>query len=476
MIEPAEPTASRRGPADEASRPRWLLGGLAALFLLGLGFATWMHARALREVDALQDAMTARHNAPVALGLEARGAVLELTAALVAGRFARDPTDEQAQFQAVARRLGELIVKAKTAAPDGTVLARIEVLEQALGTYLTHAAALLAEGPSPLRRDTVESAQLHIQQLAAPLFRACNELRTTAEVAQEAAAGETRERLVRLKRIQRFSSGLFLLAGLMGSGLAYAAARGVRRVPMPGSPAQVRQEKLASLGTLAAGVAHEIRNPLTAIKLRLFSLNQSLPAEWANHEDVQVIGSELSRLERIVKGLLDFARPDRPALAEVCASRLLEDVQVLLAPELNQRRIRVVLDATPPLPVRADRQQLQQVLINLVQNAADSIHADGTITLRAARGASRLGGRSQATVLLEVADTGPGIPAAAQRRLFDPFFSTKEGGTGLGLAVAARIVENHGGLIQYQTQTNRGTMFQVVLPDPDRHANPGSAR
>src|SRR5262249_31527203 len=110
-----------------------------------------------------------------------------------------------------------------------------------------------------------------------------------------------------------------------------------------------------------------------------------------------------------------------------------------------------------------------QVLINLVQNAAESIERDGVIRLRARTDTARLGGRTRSVVMLEVNDTGKGIPAEAQERLFDPFFTTKEEGTGLGLSIAARIVEQQGGALQFSTQLNRGTTFTVLLPEAEHH-------
>jgi signal transduction histidine kinase len=122
------------------------------------------------------------------------------------------------------------------------------------------------------------------------------------------------------------------------------------------------------------------------------------------------------------------------------------------------------MDGCPSAYVRIDGQQLKQVLINLVQNAADSIGKDGTVTLRLRLDTRPLSNHNTEVVILEVADTGKGIPPDVEKRLFDPFFTTKESGTGLGLSIAARIVENHGGALQYQTQVNRGTVFGIVLP------------
>jgi signal transduction histidine kinase len=227
----------------------------------------------------------------------------------------------------------------------------------------------------------------------------------------------------------------------------------------------VHQEKLASLGMLAAGVAHEIRNPLTALKAWLFIQQKHLTPGTQEHEDAEVIGNEINRLERIVRDFLLFARPSEPHLEIVPADQPLRDVQILMEPQLRKSNIRLALDGSVPARVRVDSQQIKQALINLIQNAADSIGENGTITLRVRQEPKRLKDRTDDAVILEVVDTGKGIPPEVEKRLFDPFFTTKEFGTGLGLSIAARIVENHGGALQYQTQANRGTIFGIVLPD-----------
>jgi signal transduction histidine kinase len=122
----------------------------------------------------------------------------------------------------------------------------------------------------------------------------------------------------------------------------------------------------------------------------------------------------------------------------------------------------------------ADKEQIKQVMINLVQNAAESIEHSGAVQLRARQGVARRAKDSIPVVTLEVSDTGKGIPPEMESRLFDPFFSTKDGGTGLGLPIAARIIEKHGGYIQYQTQQNRGTTFSIVLPRPTDDASTDS--
>lgn len=236
-----------------------------------------------------------------------------------------------------------------------------------------------------------------------------------------------------------------------------------------------RQEKLASLGVLAAGVAHEIRNPLTAIKAWLFMHQRKLQSGTQEYADAELVGNELGRLERIVRDFLLFARPSNPEMQIVRAEQPLREARDLLAPQLEKSGIKLVLEDSPRALIHVDPQQMKQVLINLVQNAAEAIGQNGTVTLRTRLAHKRLAERETDVVILEVADTGKGIPPDAEKRLFDPFFTTKETGTGLGLSIAARIVEKHGGALQYQTEVDRGTIFGIVLRRVNEHEDENPA-
>jgi signal transduction histidine kinase len=262
------------------------------------------------------------------------------------------------------------------------------------------------------------------------------------------------------------SLALLLLAGGGLAVLVYGELIAPLRVQLVESQALVeRHEKLASLGMLAAGVAHEIRNPLTAIKAWLFIQQKHLQPGTPEHTDTEVIANEVTRLENLVKDVLLFARPSDPHFTTVAADEPLRQVQMLLQPQLAKAHVQLrFAEESLAAQVRIDPQQIQQVLINLIQNAADSIGENGVITLRARLGTKRLAERSTDVVILEVTDTGKGIPPEVQKRLFDPFFTTKDAGTGLGLSIAARILEKHGGALQYQTQLNHGTTFGIVLP------------
>jgi signal transduction histidine kinase len=258
--------------------------------------------------------------------------------------------------------------------------------------------------------------------------------------------------------------GLFVFGAALAYGVYRHMIAPLRLKLVQNETLLERKEKLASLGMLAAGVAHEIRNPLTAIKAALFMQQKQFKPGSQEFADAQLVEREILRLERIVNDFLLFARPTEPKFALVDAGTALQEVNRLLAPQLARKNIELMVEPAPSLQFKADAAQIKQVLINLVQNAADAIDREGVIKLRARPDRKRLPNVSGEVVILEVADNGKGIPLEVQERLFDPFFTTKDSGTGLGLSIAAGIVEKHGGALQYQTQVNHGTTFGVILP------------
>ncbi len=302
-----------------------------------------------------------------------------------------------------------------------------------------------------------------------------NGAETARLLAADASAGERfrAETNAALTRLQRF---LFLsLLGLVfgGAGVVVLIYRRLI-VPLRSTLSESRaiierQEKLASLGVFAAGIAHEIRNPLTAIKVRLFTLRNSHKPGASEHEDLAVIHNEINRLETIVQDFLQFARPAEPELQTLPVGRLLRGTRELLETGLAARGIRLKLELRTDEPVRVDPDKMKQVLINFVQNGADSMPSGGTVTLRSRQQRQVLNERPVNAVVIDIADAGTGMSAEVRSRLFDPFFTTKEQGTGLGLSIAARIVEKHGGIIQYETEPGQGTTFSIVLPPAPPH-------
>jgi signal transduction histidine kinase len=331
-------------------------------------------------------------------------------------------------------------------------------------------------GSGPVNREQFATAYEQLARDYQPILEACDEVVQSEHGAFDAFLKKSDRALLSLQRLFLLSLLLLVALAVALALLVYRGMIGPLRARLTESQALLaRQEKLAALGALGAGVAHEIRNPLTAIKFRLFSLQKALPPEFADNEDARTISEELNRLDRIVKDFLQFARPAEPELVRVPAERVLQEVQEFMKSELGQAAVDLKLDVSQPAWILADTYQLKQVLINLIQNATDSIGKNGVITLGLKTGAALFAGKHQSAAILSVRDTGRGIPVEVQTRLFDPFFTTKEGGTGLGLAIAARIVEKHGGILRYRTEVNRGTTFEIVLPGNGDYASKNTA-
>ena len=228
--------------------------------------------------------------------------------------------------------------------------------------------------------------------------------------------------------------------------------------------AREKHERLASLGTLASGVAHEIRNPLTAIKTRLFVLEKKGLQDEIAQGQVREIGNEISRLERIVSSFLLFARPPTPDLKNVAIASLIQQVCDLLGDAFSERSIDLVSLCDEDIVACSDEQQVKQILINLAQNAADATPPGGRVEIAAQRASYGSDAPDFRHVAIEVLDYGSGIPEDVSRRLFTPFFTTKAQGTGLGLSIAKRIALENGGDLLYAPNPQGGSIFRLILP------------
>lgn len=239
----------------------------------------------------------------------------------------------------------------------------------------------------------------------------------------------------------------------------------------------IRMDRLASLGVLASGIAHELRNPLAGIKTMAQSLEEDFEAEDPRQEYLKRIIRQVNRLDDLLKTFFSYARPRQPIRKSHRLPDIVHEVQALIESKLTKKRIRFIEEYEENLPaIFVDYDQIQQVFLNLILNAIDAIDHDGILTMTAIslitrphaidRRRSDYAQRAQPKLYVEarVTDSGCGIEPENLKRIFDPFFTTKQTGTGLGLSVVYRIMTEHGGEIRAESTFGKGTTFILLLP------------
>ena len=230
----------------------------------------------------------------------------------------------------------------------------------------------------------------------------------------------------------------------------------------------MQQDKMASIGRLAAGVAHEINNPLTTILTSAMLIQEDTDPEDPNYQELQTIADEALRCRKIVSSLLDFARQSKPVKKQHNLNEVVKESVVLTRKQAAFKDVTLEQQLAKDLPAtNMDKDQLEQALINLILNAIEVTDHGGKVTI------STKFVPETDTIKLEVCDTGEGISEENMARIFDPFFTTKESGTGLGLAITHGIIEQHGGTIEVKSKLGQGTNFTVEFPlnhgDKDDH-------
>ena len=221
----------------------------------------------------------------------------------------------------------------------------------------------------------------------------------------------------------------------------------------------IHMEKMSSLGCMAAGIAHEINNPLAGILLYSSNLIKKVPPQSFLEEGLQIIMSETQRCKVIIQGLLEFSRDKEPQKVLANVNDILDKALTILNNEFYIHHIRIDEDLETELPaIYLDENQIEQVFINILLNAAHAIEKDGIISIKTSVAAE------QAKVSIEIVDNGCGINEKEIRKIFDPFFSTKPSGIGLGLAVSYGIIRNHRGHIRVKSSLGKGSCFTIDLP------------
>ena len=221
---------------------------------------------------------------------------------------------------------------------------------------------------------------------------------------------------------------------------------------------QLREvEQLTGIGQMAANVAHEIRNPLLAVGGFARQLHEGMDPDDPRREYTSIILEEVTRLEQILREQLTLERHLVPVLSEVDINQILRDVRKLLSHGILSSQIRLIGNLAEPLPTTlGDANQLKQAFLNIITNAIQSLPEGGIITVTT----SQKGG----SIVVRIEDTGPGIPGDVMSKLFVPFFTTRKAGSGLGLAVTKRIIDNHGGDIEVMSEGGKGTVFNISIP------------
>jgi signal transduction histidine kinase len=296
------------------------------------------------------------------------------------------------------------------------------------------------EAPAPLRTDSITHPHLKEPVKQSP-----------QQIGQPASKARLRTKLWFLATIAL----LFVLAGLH----RWLVVLPLKRELATHKSQERRQSELANLGTLAAGIAHEVRNPITAMKARIFALKELAGDNSSIVSQANYVDRELNRLESLVREFLSFARPSEPDLKWVAPSDLLEEFYESIRPEVEAAGNQCQLALKPAPKTRMDALQVRQILFNLLRNANEACE-EGT-------GIIRLGIESDEHVTrIYVADNGPGIPEADHSRIFEPFFSKRASGTGLGLSIANNLAQRNGARLSFSSSSHTGTTFDLDFPTP----------
>jgi signal transduction histidine kinase len=270
----------------------------------------------------------------------------------------------------------------------------------------------------------------------------------------------------------RFSNDEIKLLTTLGDLSAVAIEKGRLLARVVDMEEKLRaSERLSALGLLAAEIAHEIRNPLTVMQMLFHALVESMRLDPTSQRDAELISEKMRQMNRILDQVLSFARSSEPIKEVVDARQVIDDVFLLTRHKLQQLGIDVrsqVADDLPPF--RADRAQVEQVLLNLILNAADAMPTGGSLRLSAAREDLE----NEPHLAIGVRDNGQGMSPDQIANLFAPFLTYKDSGTGIGLAIVKKIVENHRGKVQVESKVGQGTKFKLLFPivDPQSPAPP----
>jgi PAS domain S-box-containing protein len=229
----------------------------------------------------------------------------------------------------------------------------------------------------------------------------------------------------------------------------------------------LRMDRLVSLGKLASGIAHELRNPLAGIKTTAQALGEELSKDDPKREYLNRITKEIDRLNELLKTFFSFAKPQQLNLVHCDIKAIINEIIPFLIKEIAEKGIRFVETYPPQLPkIKVDKNQMHQVFLNLFLNAIQAMPNGGELKIEVSPEISRSqDGSKKKFIKIVISDTGTGIPTNIVQKIFDPFFTTKPRGIGLGLSITYQIIKKHGGTIKVESQLEKGTSFMITLPE-----------
>ncbi|WP_254054087.1 sensor histidine kinase [Singulisphaera sp. GP187] len=354
------------------------------------------------------------------------------------------PRDRRQEAAPLHKKIQGLLARAKQAADKREEARLVARLEASFDRYLERWQAE-ASLDSSSSENADKSALGLLEAETVPAARALEHFN----------AGEIGRAEVTLDRTVTWMAWGFVGVGTFGSLagllLGYGVARGLGRTVL-------RAESLAEVGEIAAGMAHELRNPLTAIKMLVQMNREETEAQGLPAEDLQVIEQEILRMEARLNVFIDFARPPKPERRRVNLAAVVDQTLALVGGRARKQRVTVKFTPpSTPVEVEADGEQVRQLLVNLALNALDVMPRGGILEIDLRPPANEI-------VELAVLDTGPGIPPRHLSRLYEPFFTSKEMGLGLGLVVSQRIAQDHGGELRATNRPQGGACFVLRLP------------
>lgn len=438
---------------------RVFLAVLAMLLILVIGFSTWIATRTIGKVEAIQQASDALELRSFRFGSRLRSQVYRLSSTML--RY--EVTGVAAYQEAFENHKSELVNYIEEQSPLMTTeeeQALIRQIQNQLDIYFRDAEGMLKNKRDP------EGAVEQFERIKAQLDAV---VELTYRLADSRRA-EFRELLADYRTASRsLERYIFMAIGVLGIAAAVIAwltfVAYVRPVRIALSRAKILAEQrknLADVGALAAGIAHEIRNPITGIRARCFALEAMLGPDSPAAHQISVIDDELTRMDGIVTAFLSFARPAEPNLCEEELVPLFEKIHASLLGEAAQRGVDLVLslsvDGQRSAIAMVDSDLFGQAVYNLFRNAAEACpKRSGEVTMALEIQAE------DHSAIITISDNGSGIAASHVDQIFEPFFSKKPQGTGLGLSITRDIVKKHGGEISVQSD-GHGTHFKIVVP------------